>query len=68
MIDILDESKKNENDEPPQSSAVRVSADEAEQISEIIEDDKNDEYIFHNGRMIKRSAVLSQLHDQENDE
>ena len=68
MLDILDESKKNENDEPPQHSAVRVSADEAEEISEVIDDDKNDEYIFHNGRMIKRSAVLSQLNDQDNDD
>ncbi|MBQ1517981.1 MAG: hypothetical protein IIZ46_07255 [Clostridia bacterium] len=72
MINILDESRKNdnknENEEIPRNSAVKVSSDEAEQISEAIDDDKNDEYIFHNGRMIKRSAVLSQLNNGFDDE
>lgn len=63
MIGILDESRKGEYDDEekkPENSKPQIEKEEAEEISRLVSDSK-DEYIFHNGRMIKRSAVEEQL-------
>lgn len=65
MIGILDESRKNESEEEDGAektghSATEIETEEAKEISRLAPD-TNDEYIFHNGKMIKRSAVEKQL-------
>lgn len=63
MIGILDASRKSERGEEekkPEASKPQIEKEEAEEISRLVSDSR-DEYIFHNGRMIKRSEVEKQL-------
>lgn len=67
MVSILDESRKPELEEKPKPLNTVIEKSEAKEISEILTDAK-DEYIFHNGRMLKRSDVEKQLNDNMSDE
>ena len=70
MVAILDESqrsrKSDEDEKEEEPGRPAVSIDEAEDISRMTNDSK-DEYIFYNGRMIKRSDVEKMLSDQQNE-
>ena len=61
MVGILDETRRNrrdDEDEEEKASAKPVlNKEEAEDISRILPDEDKDEYIFYNGRMIKRSEI-----------
>ena len=60
MVDILDENKKNYDENKKNQEKIQINEQEAEEISDFISDTK-DEYIFYNGRMIKRSEVEKML-------
>ena len=69
MINILDESRKDKKQEKPDENKNKktvIEKSEAEELSEVVSDTK-DEYIFHNGRMIKRSEVEKQLNNTFDD-
>lgn len=67
MIEILDESKKND-DEPEKAAAKQhIKKEEAEEISRLAAD-STDEYIFYNGKMVKRSAVEESLNEKLDDD
>lgn len=72
MVKILDKSQKaeeKENRKHSESTSAKpsVNKSEAEEISRLAPD-TTDEYIFHNGRMIKRSIVENQLNNENNDD
>lgn len=69
MVGILDKSKKNERKSKAEKASVKtqVDKDEAEEISRLAPQTQ-DEYIFHNGKMIKRSAVEKQLQENMDDD
>ena len=67
MIDILDESKKNEEETAAEHKKIHIEKDEAEKISKLASDSK-DEYIFYNGKMVKRSAVEESLNENLDDD
>lgn len=71
MVAMLDSSVKKEKQEQKTAPAKpAVDREEAEEISHLVPETDNsnkDEYIFHNGRMIKRSAVESQLNNEYDD-
>ncbi len=63
MVAILDESRKkvrSDDEEDRTSRQPKLEREEAEDISRLTEGSR-DEYIFYNGRMIKRSEVESML-------
>lgn len=66
MVAILDvsakEKKKEKNESVPKKPVVNK--EEAEEISRLIPEG-NDEYVFHNGRMIKRSVLEEMYKDRE---
>jgi len=63
MTDILDESKKNDIETVEAPKTPQIQKDEAEEIARLTADSK-DEYIFYNGKMVKRSAVQERLSDE----
>lgn len=67
MTDILDESKKKDNDTSEAKKAPDIPKKEAEEIARLTAD-SNDEYIFYNGKMVKRSAVQEKLNTENDDE
>ena len=62
MIGILDESRKVDDDDTKQKAKTVIEKTEAEELSEVVSD-SDDEYIFHNGRMLKRSEVEKHLNN-----
>ncbi len=67
MIGILDESRravKDDEDEASKPEQPMLEREEARDIDRLAHDSK-DEYIFYNGRMIKRSEVEKMLQDDE---
>ena len=62
MIGILDESRKVDNDDTKRKAKTVIEKTEAEELSEVVSD-SDDEYIFHNGRMLKRSEVEKHLNN-----
>lgn len=67
MVEILDESKKND-DEPEKANVKQhIEKEEAEEISRLAAD-SSDEYIFYNGKMVKRSAVEESLNENLDDD
>lgn len=69
MVSILDEDKKKEEKEKAENPVARVNVnkDEAMEISRLAPEGK-DEYIFHNGKMIKRSLIERQTHENIEDD
>lgn len=71
MIAILDKSAKTKKQEQPTAAPAPappvVEKEEAEEISRLAPNTQ-DEYIFHNGRMIKRSIIESQLNSTNDDD
>lgn len=67
MVGILDKSRKRENKNEEATTQAKVDKEEAEEISRLAPD-TNDEYIFHNGKMIKRSVVEKQLQEDMDDD
>lgn len=73
MVEILDDSKKISDEENEINEKNFVSArqsvdlEEAEEISRLLPESK-DEYIFHNGKMVKRSEVEKKLNDKLDDD
>lgn len=63
MVAILDNSAKKESNEGKDSDgSIVVDREEAEKISQLVPDG-DDEYVFHNGRMIKRSLLEEMYKD-----
>ena len=62
MIDILDASRKRDTDNEKKKTRTVIEKNEAEEISNALSG-SDDEYIFHNGRMSKRSEVEKQLNN-----
>lgn len=69
MVAILDENKKKEEKEKAENPVARVNVnkDEAKEISRLAPEGK-DEYIFHNGKMIKRSLIEQQVSEKIEDD
>lgn len=67
MLAMLDVNTKKERQEQTDAPAKPpINREEAENISRLAPDSK-DEYVFHNGKMIKRSLVEEQLKDVYDD-
>ncbi len=67
MINILDKSRKDNKPQEDKKSAVVIEQAEADELSQAVHETK-DEYIFHNGRMLKRSEVEKKLQDNHFDD
>ena len=67
MIDILDESKRSDDDTVEIKNKPEIKKEEAEEIARLTSDSK-DEYIFYNGKMVKRSAVEEKLGAENDDD
>lgn len=67
MVEILDESKKNDDEPEKVGAKQHIEKEEAEEISRLAAD-SNDEYIFYNGKMVKRSAVEESLSEKLDDD
>lgn len=67
MVDILDESKENDDEPEKEHKKQHIEKEEAEEISRLTADSK-DEYIFYNGKMVKRSAVEESLNENLDDD
>ena len=63
MVAMLDDSKKDDDEKEEKIAVVSIEQEEAEKISRLAPD-TDDEYIFHNGRMIKRSEVEKRLNGE----
>lgn len=67
MLAILDKSVKNESEqEEKHIEQPKINKEDAEELSQILNSSK-DEYIFHNGKMIKRSLVEGKLNEFDDD-
>lgn len=67
MVAILDESAKDRHqEEEAKPKQPVIDKEEAEEISRLVPEG-DDEYVFHNGRMIKRS-LLEELYKNNDDE
>ena len=67
MVNILDESRKDKAKNETKQIQPVIEQSEADELAQAVQDTK-DEYIFHNGRMIKRSDVERQLFKNNNDD
>ena len=67
MVEILDDSKKSDDEPQSEHTKQRINKEEAEEISRLAADSK-DEYIFYNGKMVKRSAVEESLNEKLDDD
>lgn len=65
MVAILDKSLKDDGSNKKNTSdKISLDSDDLEEISKFVPEGE-DEYIFHNGRMIKRSLVEKMYRDNE---
>ena len=53
-------------DSPKNSMSEKEVQDMALNLEKIAESGKDDDYIFHNGKMVKRSVLIKELEKQEN--
>ena len=67
MVEILDDSKKNDDETEKNAVKQHIKKEEAEEISKLASD-STDEYIFYNGKMVKRSAVEESLNEKLDDD